>query len=222
MIQYGMDRKDLLYVMSRLKGVEEKAPRVIKNALNHTAKKARKELAAGAQASYTVKSGGFNSRMKVKNATMRNPTAVIWVKDRTLTIGRFHTSAPKSGGKADIVRAGLKPLTLPLGGSKKKKNRAGGVKRSLKMLKAPLRSLKKLVRNNKDEGKFAKAFKRKGLIMQRETGERYPVKVLRSVSVPKMMEKVYKGERGIRGALEPVLGKTLYEEVETEIKKVIE
>ena len=39
MIQYGMDGKDLLYVMSRLKGVEEKAPRVIKNALNHTAKK---------------------------------------------------------------------------------------------------------------------------------------------------------------------------------------
>ena len=90
------------------------------------------------------------------------------------------------------------------------------------MLKAPLRSLKKPAGSNKEEGKSAKAFKRKGLIMQRETGERYPVKVLRSVSVPKMMEKVYKGERGIRGALEPVLGKTLYEEVETEIKKVIE
>lgn len=92
MIQYGMDRKDLLYVQSKLRGAEEKAPRVIKNALNHTAKKARKELAAGVQAAYTVKSGGFNSRMKVKNATIRNPSAVIWVKDRTLTIGRFHTS----------------------------------------------------------------------------------------------------------------------------------
>lgn len=221
MIQYGMDRKDLMYVQGKLRGAEEKAPRVIKNALNHTAKKARKDLAAGVQAAYTVKSGGFNSRMKVKNATVRNPSAVIWVKDKTLTIGRFHTSVPKSGGKADIVRAGLKPLTLPLGKKKKKKGKAGTIKRALKMMKAPLRSLKKIARSDKDEGKFAKAFKRKGLIMQRETGERYPVKVLRSVSVPKMMEKVYKGERGIRGALGPMLGKTLYEEVEAEIKKVI-
>ena len=186
MIRYGIDRSDLQKLQASLRGAEKKIPRVIKNAINRTAKKARKELAAGAQASYTVKSGGFNSRMKVKNATMRNLSATIAVKGKTLTIGRFHTTAPRSGAKADIKKGGLKALKLPLG-----------------------------------DKKDSSAFKRKGLIMQRMTGERYPVKVLRSVSVPKMLEKVYTGESGIKGALDPVIEKTLHDEIESEIRKVI-
>lgn len=186
MIQYDIDRSDLQRVSESLRGAEKKVPRVIKNAINHTAKKAKKELAAGAQASYTVKSGGFNSRMKIKNATMRNLSATIGVKGKTLTIGRFHTTAPRSGGKADIKKGGLKALKLPLGDKRE-----------------------------------SKAFKRKGLIMQRTTEERYPVKVLRSVSVPKMLEKVYTGESGIRGALDPLIEKTLRDEIESEIRKVI-
>ena len=207
MIQYNLTPSGLRYVLDRLKGAEDKVPRVIKNAINHTAKAARKGLASGAQASYTVKSGGFNSRMKIKNATMRNLSATISVKGKTLTIGRFHTTMPKSGAKADIVKTGLKPLRHRLDNEGKKKGRgiAGMTKRSLKSMKAPLRSLAKAARGDKDKGKVAWAFKRKGLIMQRETGARYPVRVLRSVSVPKMIEKVYQGERGVKGALDPVI-----------------
>lgn len=221
MIEYDISQSDLRYVQDKLKGAEENAPRVIKNAINHTAKQAKKELAEGVRASYTVKSGGFNSRIKVKKATMRNLSSTIWVKDRTLTIGRFHVSSAKSGGKADITKDGLKPLDRPLGKKKKSRGVKSVIKRTLRAIKDPLRSLKKLSRGDKDEGKVAKAFKRKGLIMQRETGERYPVKVLRSVSVPKMMEKVYKGERGVRGALDPVIQNTLHDEVRTEVEKII-
>lgn len=223
MIRYDMTPSGLRYVQDRLKGAEDKIPRVIKNAINHTAKTARKELASGAQASYTVKSGGFNSRMKIKNATVRNLSATIGAKGKTLTIGRFHTTVPKSGAKADIAKSGLKPLRLELGEKREKKSKgiAGTVKGSLKSMKDPLRYLKKKARGDKDKGKVAWAFKRKGLIMQRETGARYPVRVLRSVSVPKMIEKVYKGERGIKGKLDPVIEKTLRDEIESEIKKVL-
>lgn len=222
MIRYDITPSGLKYVQGKLKGAEDKVPRVIKNAINHTAKTARKELAAGVKASYTVKSGGFNSRMKIKNATMRNLSATIGVKGKTLTIGRFHTTAPKSGAKAEIVGKGLKPLALPLGERKtKSKGIAKTAKRALKFMKDPLRNLKKAGRGDKDKGKVARGFKRKGLIMQRETGARYPVKVLRSVSVPKMIEKVYKGERGVKGAMDPMIKKALHDEIESEIKKVI-
>lgn len=186
MIRYELDQSDLQHVKNSLFLIEKKVPRVIKNAINHTAKWAKKELAAGMQASYTVKSAGLNSRIKIQNATMRNMCATIHVKDRTLTIGRFHTTAPKSGGKADIKKNGLKALKLPL-----------------------------------SDKKEAKAFKRKGLIMQRTTEERYPVKALRSVSVPKMLEKVYQGEHGMKGALDPMIQKTLHDEIDKEIDKVI-
>ena len=181
MITYEVDKADLKYVQKKLRGMETKAPRVIKNAINHTAKEARKKLAAGAQGAYTVKSGGFNSRMKIQNATNGKLYAVIKSEDKTLTITRFHATAPKSGGRADIVKGGLKQLVGP---------------------------------------KNIKAFKRKGLIVQRKTEDRYPLKVLRSVSVPKMLEKVYKGERGVTGELEPVIKRTLHDEIGKEIQKL--
>lgn len=182
MVTYEISRRDLQYVQRKLRNMETKAPRVIKNAINHTAKEARKKLAAGAQSSYTVKSGGFNSRMKIQNATNTRLYAVIRAKDRPLTITRFHATAPKGGGRADIVKSGLKELV----GSKK-----------------------------------IKAFKRGGLIMQRKTEERYPLKVLRSNSVPKMLEKVYAGERGIEGELDPVIQRMLHDEIKKEIRKLM-
>ena len=55
MITYEVNQSDLRRVMKKLKGMETKSPRVIKNAINKTAKEARKTLAEGAQDSYTVK-----------------------------------------------------------------------------------------------------------------------------------------------------------------------
>lgn len=182
MISYEISREDLRYVQRRLKRIETEAPKAFKNAINHTAKEARKKLAAGAQGAYTVKNGGFNSRMRIQNATNTKLYAVIRSKDKPLTITRFHATAPKSGGKADIVKSGLKELIGP---------------------------------------KQIKAFKRGGLIMQRKSADRYPVKVLRSVSVPKMLEKVYEGERGIEGALRPEIQRSLHDEIRKEVRKLI-
>lgn len=182
MISYEISREDLGYVQKRLKRIETEAPKVFKNAINRTAKEARKKLAAGAQGAYTVKNGGFNSRMRIQNAANTKLYAVIRSKDKPLTITRFRATAPKSGGRADIVKSGLKQLIGP---------------------------------------KQIKAFKRGGLIMQRKSADRYPLKVLRSVSVPKMLEKVYEGERGIEGALGPEIQRTLHDEIRKEVRKLI-
>lgn len=182
MISYEISREDLRYVQKKLKRIETEAPKVFKTAINRTAKEARKKLVAGAQGAYTVKNGGFNSRMRIQNATNTKLYAVIRSKDKPLTITRFHATAPKSGGRADIIKSGLKQLIGP---------------------------------------KQIKAFKRGGLIMQRKTADRYPLKVLRSVSVPKMLEKVYEGERGIDGALGPEIRRALHDEIRKEAHKLI-
>jgi hypothetical protein len=60
-----------------------------------------------------------------------------------------------------------------------------------------------------------------GLIAQRTSSKRLPIRIPKSVSVPKMVEMVYKGERGSEGELDPKIKKTLHDEIEAEIKKLM-
>ena len=109
MIQVNVNGEDLAYVQRRLKGMETEAPKTLKNAANKTARDARKRLAEVAQARYTVKSGGFNARAQIKNATIANPTAEIRVKGRTLTLPRFHVTKPASGVRVEILNDAIQP-----------------------------------------------------------------------------------------------------------------
>ena len=161
MITYEVNRAELELVEKKLGDMKSKAPQVFKNAVNKTARQARKRIAQSAKGAYTVKQVGFNSHMKIKNASTGNLTASVDADGKPLTLVRFKNRAgrPKKGGAAaaaDIVNGGLKQLVSSQGG---------------------------------------KAFKRNGLVMQREGKDRLPVKVFHSNSVPKMVEKVYQGER---------------------------
>ena len=187
MITYEVNKADLKYVQSKLKGMESQAPRVIKNAINQTAREARKKLATGAQAAYTVKQAGWNNHMKIQPATTGNLVAVIRANDKPLTLPRFSYRGNKKGkggsaAAADIVKGGLKEIVGGMG---------------------------------------IKAFKANGLIMQRKGKERLPVKVLHSNSVPKMIEKVYEGERGVEGALREPINEALHNHISEQIAKLV-
>ena len=67
----------LAEIEKKLGDMRNEAPKVLKNAINQTAKQARKELATEAQKKYVVKSGRFNKAMKIKKATARNFAAII-------------------------------------------------------------------------------------------------------------------------------------------------
>ena len=97
LIKIEVNESDIKWAQKKLKGMETKAPRVLKNAINHTAKQARKSLMQGAQGRYAVKNAGFNSRIKIYNATNTNLSASVYARDRTLTLPRFYTTSPKSG-----------------------------------------------------------------------------------------------------------------------------
>lgn len=111
-VTYEVDRATLQEVEARLGALKSKAPTVISRALNKTATSARVDLAARAQAAYTVKSGGFKKDMEIKKATRGNLVATIKSQGKPLSIVKFHTTAAKkAGAKANIVNGGgLKPL----------------------------------------------------------------------------------------------------------------
>lgn len=60
-----------------------------------------------------------------------------------------------------------------------------------------------------------------GLIAQRETKSRFPIKVLHSNSVPMMVRKIYEGERGGQGEMQEFIAKTLHDKVWEQVRKVI-
>lgn len=210
MIKYKIDRKNLRHVQKALKSIEKGSETAIMRAVNNTAKKARKKLLEGVNKSYTVKAGGFNSRIKIRRATRSRLYAEITSKGRPLTLKRFKTSTRKGNGtEADVTKSGLKPL-VSTGGK-------AGIKANVRKAVDRFKGRKRASSNYQ-----IKAFKAKGgLIMQRKTSDRYPLKVLRSVSAPKMLESVYKGSKNIKQELRPVVQETLHEEIQKEIDKLL-
>ena len=65
------------------------------------------------------------------------------------------------------------------------------------------------------------AFKKKGQILQRQTQESYPLRVMFSNSIPKMIEKVYKGERGANRAIKQTINDKLHLHISQEVAKLV-
>nr|WP_325300178.1 phage tail protein [uncultured Dysosmobacter sp.] len=179
MIRIEVDAASLSRVQRKLGRMKSEAPKVIAKALNQTAKQARKRLADKARQAYTVKTGKFNSNMKIKNATAGNLEAEIRSQGKPLNITNFKYSAPKSGAKAQVVTGG---------------------------------GLKALIMGN------IKAFKgMNGLIWQRRSAARTPIKPLKSNSIPKMLGS----EKRVYGIVRPYINKDLKKNIDTQIKALV-
>ncbi len=57
-------------------------------------------------------------------------------------------------------------------------------------------------------------------IMQRTGKTRKPLQAVRTISVPEMAKRVYKGECGSQGSLEPLIQKTLHDEIAAEVARL--
>lgn len=73
----------------------DRAPDVLRRALNDTAKKAGKELAQKAKERYTVKNAGFNKEIKYRNATKSNLSAELKAAGETIPVSKFKASPAK-------------------------------------------------------------------------------------------------------------------------------
>ena len=192
MIEISYDRNMLEQVERRLGRMKSEAPKALKNAINQTAKQARKDLATEAQKTYTVKTGRFNKAMRIKNATPSRLEATIKATGKVMGLKDFKVSPAK-------IQTG--------------KNRPEVVK--AKVLKS--RSMKPL-KMGKLKAFVTKFSSGHVAVVQRRGEERTPIKTFSTNSIPVML----KNERRVYGVVKPHIMQNLKQNVEIQVRKILE
>lgn len=165
-IEFQYDENMLRTIENALGSLKSESRKVLKNAVNKTAKQAKTALAEKAQETYVVKKTRFTKAMATKNATTSKPEAIIKITGEQMELKDFKVS----------------PATY------KPKNRPSVTKAKVLLSS----SLKGLTSNTKA---FLAQFRNGHVsVVQRRGKPRYPLKKLLSNSIPKMVgnqEKVY-------------------------------
>ena len=157
-VYFEWDQDLLQKVEKALGDLKSKSRKVMKDAVNGTAKQAKKDLARKAQQTYTVKQGGFTKAMKTKNATEATLTATI----------------KATGQKIDLKQMKVSPATYATGVNKPSFYRAKNLKSG---------GLKALDKNPK-----AFLSKIGGVQVVERVGEsRLPIRKMVALAVPQML-----------------------------------
>lgn len=192
MITYEYDAKTLAEVEKKLGSLKSEAPKALKNAINATAKQARKDLATEAQKTYVVKSGRFNRAMTIKNATTGTLEATIKATGAPMELKDFKISpatARTGANRPNITKAKV------LSSGSLKGLQKGGIKAFVTKFRSGHAS-----------------------VAQRRGSARLPIKVLFSNSIPKMLgneKKVYK-------VVKPTIEQNLQDNINKQVKKILE
>ena len=113
MIEFEVDQTQLQRIELKLKDMKARAPQALKNAVNATARDAKKDLADKAKETYAVKSPRFKKAIAQKNATASNPTATLKITGAVNELADFkykdNTSTDAARGKV-LKASGLKSL----------------------------------------------------------------------------------------------------------------
>lgn len=165
-IEFQYDENMLRTIENALGSLKSESRKVLKNAVNETAKQAKVALAEKAQETYVVKKTRFTKAMATKKATTSRPEAIIKITGEQMELKDFKVSPAKYNPK------NRPPIT-----------------RAKVLLSS---SLKGLASNTKA---FVAQFKNGHVsVVQRYGKARYPLRKLLSNSIPKMVgnqEKVY-------------------------------
>lgn len=193
MIVFTIDDKGMVESISHQLGeYHDKAPAVLKQALNATAKDARSMLANQAKDVYVIQKSKFNKAMTIKNASARRLEALIVTAGAPLELIDFKSNPkkPPTGTERPDVTTG-KVL----------------VKSSMKRLE--MGDLKAFVARFKS-GHVS--------IVQRRGPKRLPLRKLLSPSIPKMIGN----EQEVYGEVEPKIAELLEANIRKYIKKTVE
>ena len=115
LIQFEVNQVQLQRIELKLKNCREKAPLVLKNAVNATARDAKKDLANKAKETYAVKAPRFKKAIAQKNATKAKPVAVLKItgKANALSDFKYKPHGDGSSAKGKLYKASsLKDLSL--------------------------------------------------------------------------------------------------------------
>lgn len=190
-------------VAAALGNLKDQRFKVLKNAVNATAKQAQADLVAKAQAEYTAKKGPLKKAASIKKGTDSNPEATITVKGTTLELREFKATAPRSGARAKILTSGTLKAIQSQKGSR------------AKAFLATFESGHSAIVQRQD----GETYRRDGAKRQAKYGRHIDMtrlKKLLSISFPKMV-----GGSAVLGELEPDIYDTLLANVSREIERVM-
>ena len=107
LIRFEYDEAMLHVIEMALGNLKGESRKVLKNAVNATARQARKDLVSETASVYTEKKAKINKTTKVKAATNAKPEATVNVKGPVQSLKEFKTSVSISGVKAKILQASV-------------------------------------------------------------------------------------------------------------------
>ena len=110
MLTFELDEITVRDIELRLGALRAKAPTALKNAINMTAKDARTDLWAKANATYTIKKGGFNRDMKLLPANVGNLEAVLLTRGAPIEMIKFRVTDRKGTPRVEILRGQVKSM----------------------------------------------------------------------------------------------------------------
>lgn len=203
LLKVDVDSTILATIEEALGDLKSESRKVLKNAVNATAKKAKADLIDKAQAEYTAKKSGLKKATTTKNATVSAPTATITVKGETLELKEFKTTAPKSGVKAKVAARSTLKLVQSSKGDKAKAFIATFESGHTAIV----------------QRQYGQIYKRDLEKRRRKYGPHADVtrlKKLLSISFPKMV-----GGSSVIGELGTSILDTLQENIQKEIEKVL-
>lgn len=190
-------------VGAALGNLKDQRFKVLKNAVNATAKQAQADLVAKAQEEYTAKKGPLKKAATIKKGTDSNPEATITVKGSTKELRDFKATAPKSGAKAKILTSGTLKAIQSQKGSR------------AKAFLATFESGHTAIVQRQD----VETYRRDGAKRRAKYGPHIDMtrlKKLLSISFPYMV-----GGSAVLGELEPDIYDTLLANVSREIERVM-
>lgn len=159
-IQFEFDENLLKVIEDALGDLKGESRKVLKNAVNKTARQAKEDLAEKAKETYVVKKTRFTKAMATKNATIAKPEATINITSAQLELKDFKVS----------------PATYKTGSNRPSVTKA-------KVLLSS--GMKPLASSNK--AFLAKFSNGHVSVVQRRSKSRFPLKKLLSNSIPKMV-----------------------------------
>lgn len=194
LISFEIDEATMEMINIGLGDLRSQSGKVLKKAVNATAKQARTELAKKAKEAYVVKQSRFTKAMTIKKATDAAPSAIIHVTGEQLELRDFKVSPAKYQAYG--------------------KDKAPPEAYKAKVIKA--NTMKKLV-HGENKAFLARFRNGRVALVQRRTKKRFPLKKLMSNSIPIMIGN----ENNVYGVLEPKIHDLLMENIHKEIDRVV-
>lgn len=201
-ITFEFDANQLQKIERKLKNMKSKAPQVLKNAVNATAKDAKKDLAKKAKETYAVKSPKFQKAIAMKNATAAKPTATLKITGEAMALSdfKYKKNIQSIGAKGKLYKASsFKSLDLDAKG--------------LKAFVTKFHSGHIAVVRRDPPHKYTR-----GLMERKQNGgDQTKLKEFYSPSIPRMIGN----EKKVYGIVRPNIYQNLQKNIEKQIENVL-